>query len=168
MRRILPVLLLTIAAAGALAGAASAAELRLMTFNIWYGGVQVDSSAVAKAIEAAGADVVALQEPEGMLRTYAEQAGYSYVDERLHLMSHYPIFPGKQGDLEFGYVAIDPEHVVAVAGLHLTSSPYGPEMVRDGASLDEILANEAATRVPRSVSMPRPCRPSPRPACRAS
>lgn len=41
-----------------------------MTFSIWYGGVRVDNSAVAAAIRAADADIVALQEPEGMLRTY--------------------------------------------------------------------------------------------------
>jgi endonuclease/exonuclease/phosphatase family metal-dependent hydrolase len=146
MHRFAP--LFTAIALGSLAMPSGAAELKLAIFNIWYGGVQVDSSAVAEAIRAADADIVALQEPEGMLRTYAQQAGYSFVDERLHLMSHFPIFPGRAGDLEFGYVAVDPAHVVAVAGLHLTSSPYGPELVRDGESLEAVVANEAETRVP--------------------
>ena len=130
------------------ARAAEPHELSVMAFNIWYGGVQVDFETVAKAIRAANPDVVAVQEPEGNLRRLAEAAGYGYVDESLHLMSRLPIYPGEQDGLRFGYIALDPLHVAAVAGLHLTSSPYGPEAVRDGSSVDEVLTLERETRLP--------------------
>jgi endonuclease/exonuclease/phosphatase family metal-dependent hydrolase len=130
------------------ARAAEPHELSVMAFNIWYGGVQVDFETVAKAIRAANPDVVAVQEPEGNLRRLAEAAGYGYVDESLHLMSRFPIYPGEQDGLRFGYIALDPLHVAAVAGLHLTSSPYGPEAVRDGSSVDEVLTLERETRLP--------------------
>src|SRR5262245_53280339 len=42
--------------------------LRVMTFNVWLGGVQVDLAQVVAAIEAARADVVGLQEAEGHTR----------------------------------------------------------------------------------------------------
>jgi hypothetical protein len=62
-----------------------------MTFNVWYGGVQLGFDRIPNAIEAAGADVVGVQEPEGNLRRIAEAAGMPYVDETLHLISRYPI-----------------------------------------------------------------------------
>ena len=130
------------------ARAAEPYELSVMAFNIWYGGVQVDFETVAKAIRTANPDVVAVQEPEGNIRRLAAAAGYAYVDESLHLMSRFPIFPGEQDGLRFGYIALDPLHVAAVAGLHLTSSPYGPEAVRDGSSVDEVLTLERETRLP--------------------
>jgi endonuclease/exonuclease/phosphatase family metal-dependent hydrolase len=144
-------LLFAAVVSGAIAPAALAAEptdLSVMAFNIWYGGVQVDFPAVVAAVRAADADVVAVQEPEGNLRRLADAAGYAYVDDSLHLMSRFPIFPGERDGLRFGYIALDPLHVAAVAGLHLTSSPYGPEAVRDGSDRDAVLALERETRLP--------------------
>lgn len=144
-------LLFAAVVSGAIAPAALAAEpteLSVMAFNIWYGGVQVDFNAVVAAVRAADADVVAVQEPEGNLRRLADAAGYAYVDDSLHLMARFPIFPGVRDGLRFGYIALDPLHVAAVAGLHLTSSPYGPEAVRDGSDQDAVLALERETRLP--------------------
>jgi Endonuclease/Exonuclease/phosphatase family len=126
-----------------LAAPAAADELTVMTFNVWYGGVQVESDRIGGAIEASGADVVGLQEPEGNVRRIAEAAGMSYVDETLHLISRYPIFARGR----FGYVAVAPGRVVAIANVHLPSSPYGPELVRDGRTPEQVLANERATRL---------------------
>lgn len=148
MRALILAAILTTVGFAPEARAAEPHEISIMAFNIWYGGVQVDFEAVANAIRTADPDVVAVQEPEGNLRRLAEAAGYAYVDESLHLMSRFPIFPGQQDGLRFGYIALDPLHVAAVAGLHLTSSPYGPEAVRDGASVDEVLTLERETRLP--------------------
>ena len=117
------------------AAPASAERLTVMTFNVWYGGVQVDFDRIGDAIEASGADVVGVQEPEGNLRRIADAAGMSYVDETLHLISRYPIYAIERGGVRLGYVALDFRHVVAVANVHLPSSPYGPELVRDGKRL---------------------------------
>ena len=125
------------------AAPASAEQLRVMTFNIWYGGVQVESDRIVKAIEAADPDIVGFQEPEGNLRLIAEAAGLSHVDETLHVASRYPIFSAGR----FGYVAVAPGKVVAIANVHLPSSPYGPELVRDGRTPAQVLANERATRL---------------------
>jgi endonuclease/exonuclease/phosphatase family metal-dependent hydrolase len=118
-----------------------------MTFNVWYGGVQVESDRIVDAIEAADPDVVGLQEPEGNLRRIAEAAGLSYVDETLHLASRHPIFAAERGGIRFGYVTVAPGRVVAVTNVHLPSSPYGPELVRDGRTPAQVLANERATRL---------------------
>jgi len=137
------------AAASLLLFAAPAAgeQLTVMTFNIWYGGVQVESDRIVNAIEAADPDVVGLQEPEGNTRKIAAEAGLSHVDETLHLASRYPIFAAERGGIRFGYVAVAPGKVVAVANVHLPSSPYGPELVRDGRTPAQVLANERATRL---------------------
>ena len=57
-------------AAGAPPARVAQAErpLTVMTFNIWYGGVQVDFGQIARSIRQAGADVVGVQETEGNLR----------------------------------------------------------------------------------------------------
>jgi endonuclease/exonuclease/phosphatase family metal-dependent hydrolase len=130
-----------------LAAPAAAERLTVMSFNVWYGGVQVERDRIGAAIEAAGADVVGVQEPEGQLRRIAEDAGMSYVDESLHLISRYPIHPAQRGGIRFAYVALSPRRVVAIANVHLPSSPYGPELVRDGRTPEQVLRNERATRL---------------------
>jgi endonuclease/exonuclease/phosphatase family metal-dependent hydrolase len=142
-----------LAALGAVLGSllfaapAAAEQLTVMSFNVWYGGVQVEFDRIGAAIEASGADVVGVQEPEGQLRRIAEAAGMSYVDESLHLISRYPIHPAQRGGIRFGYVALSPRRVVAIANVHLPSSPYGPELVRDGRTAEQVLRNERVTRL---------------------
>jgi endonuclease/exonuclease/phosphatase family metal-dependent hydrolase len=131
----------------AFAPAASADQLTVMTFNVWYGGVQVELDRIGQAIRASGADVVGVQEPEGNLRRIAEVAGMSYVDETLHVISRHPIFAVERGGVRFGYVTVAPGKVVAISNVHLPSSPYGPELVRDGRTQAQVLRNERVTRL---------------------
>jgi endonuclease/exonuclease/phosphatase family metal-dependent hydrolase len=138
------------------AAPAAAERLTVMTFNVWYGGVQVELDRIGQAIEASGADVVGVQEPEGNLRRIAESAGLSYVDESLHLISRYPIYSIERGGVRLGYIALSPRKVVAVANVHLPSSPYGPELVRDGRTPAEVLRNERATRLGEILPYMRP------------
>jgi endonuclease/exonuclease/phosphatase family metal-dependent hydrolase len=130
-----------------LAAPAAADPLTVMTFNVWYGGAQVEFDRIGNAIRAAGADVVGVQEPEGNLRRIADAAGMTYTDETLHLISHYPIYAVERGGVRFAYVAVGPGRVVAIGNVHLPSSPYGPELVRDGKSAEQVLRNERATRL---------------------
>jgi len=51
-------------------------RLKILTFNIWYGGDQVNFDSVIKAIRLADADVVGLQEPDGKTLEIARLAGY--------------------------------------------------------------------------------------------
>lgn len=119
-------------------------SLRVMTFNIWYGGEQVNFASVAEVIRASDADVIGIQEPEGNLRRLAAAAGYAHVDTRRNLLARFPIF---DGDLH-AWVMVRPGEVVAVANTHLSSDLYGPESVRDGAALEAVLADEERSRVP--------------------
>ena len=123
-------------------------EVRVMTFNVWLGGVQVDLGQVVAAIAAADADVVGLQEAEGHTRQIAAALGWPYVDERMQVISRYPLLdpPGANG--RYTFVAVRPGAVFAIANVHLPSDPYGPEAVRDGASPDDVLALEKGTRLP--------------------
>ena len=140
----------------ALAAPAAAQPLTVETFNVWYGGGQVEFDRIGNAIKAAGADVVGVQEPEGNLRRIADVAGMSYTDETLHLISHYPIYAVERGGVRFAYVAVGPGQVVAIGNVHLPATPYGPEMVRDGKSAAEVLKTERETRLPEIRPYLRP------------
>lgn len=123
-------------------------ELRVMTFNVWLGGIQVDIAKVVEAIQAADADVVGLQEGEANAQRIADALGWQYVDNRSQVISRLPLIDPSGGDGAYIYVEPTPGRVIAFANLHLPSDPYGPELVRDGATMDEIMANEAETRMP--------------------
>ncbi len=138
------------ATCGVLASTPARAEpirLKVMTFNVWYGGEQVDFQTVIAAIKAADADIVGLQEPDANTRRIADLAGYPFVDIRRHILSRYPLFdPGEGGrtsdDLPAysiagvdpkaiaAYVVVAPGRMAAVANTHLTSDPYGPDLAR--------------------------------------
>src|SRR4051812_43738263 len=138
------------------AAPAAAQPLTVETFNVWYGGGQVEFDRIGNAMKAAGADVVGVQEPEGNLRRIADVAGMSYTDETLHLISHYPIYAVDRGGVRFAYVAVGPGRVVAIGNVHLAATPYGPEMVRDGKSAAEVLKTERETRLPEIRPYLRP------------
>ena len=53
-----------------------------------------------------------MQEPEGNIRAIARSAGLPYVDESLHLISRYPLYPAQRGGVRFAYAAIGPRRVV--------------------------------------------------------
>ncbi len=134
-------------------------KLKVMVFNIWRSGVQLSLAQVAAAIRAADPDVVALQEPEGNSRKIADLLGWAYVDERVHLISRYPLFMGRQDDVDFSYVELRHGAMVAVTNLHLPSDAYGPELVRDGKTVAEVLQGEIDNRMymlePYAAAMPK-------------
>lgn len=151
---LLPVLLIAALLAPA-ALHAEPIELRVMTFNVWYGGEQVDLATVAAEIRAADADVVGLQEVDGNLETIAELAGYSHVDARRRILSRYPIFDSAGGRREtdaavpysitgldpgavHAWVMVRPGEVVAVANTHLSSDPSGMEAIERGATAEQV------------------------------
>jgi endonuclease/exonuclease/phosphatase family metal-dependent hydrolase len=123
------------------------AELRIMTFNIWLGGELVNFGKVVEAIEKSNADIVGLQEATGNTRRLADALGW-YANERTQIISRFPLIdpPGSEG--YYVFVQLAPGEVVAVANVHLPSDPYGPYLVRDGSTLEEVLKNEQATRMP--------------------
>lgn len=123
-------------------------EVRVMSFNIWLGGEQVDLGQVVSAIRASGADVVGLQEAEGRTREIANALGWQYADERMQIISRLPLLAPPGSDGLYTFVQCRPGEVFALANVHLPSDPYGPEAVRDGATADEVLQLEIDTRLP--------------------
>jgi hypothetical protein len=147
-------------------------ELRCMTWNLFYGGDSLDTShgssdvitwvhspfgcvanldQVVATIRMSGADVVGLQEAVGNTRTIAQQLGW-YFNERMQVISRYPLIdpPGGNGWGSEGYIFVEPirGYVAAIANVHLNSTPYGPYLVEDGATLDQVISLEDAIRMP--------------------
>ena len=121
--------------------------LRIMSFNIEWGGANVSFAKIAEAIRAADADIVGVQEPEGNLDRLARDLGWHF-DRRNHLVSKYPLVDPPGGDGRFLYVEVAPGQVVAAANVHLPSDPYGPDWLREGRPPAEVLALERRTRLP--------------------
>jgi hypothetical protein len=128
--------------------AVGAPQLKVMTFNIARSGAEASLSQVAAAIRTAGADVVGLQQADGSEARIADMLHWDYVDERLHVISRYPLFRAERDGVDFAYVEVAPGEVVAVANVQLPSDRYGPYAVRDGAEVEKVLQIEAETRMP--------------------
>ena len=122
-------------------------SLRVMSFNIWYGGDSVDFGQIAAAVRAADADIVGVQEPEGDLRRLADAAGLSYVDESMHLISRYPLFSVERGGIRYAYAEVARDRVVAIENVHMPCCPYGPNLVKVGKPAAEVTKLERHTRL---------------------
>lgn len=120
-------------------------SLKVMEFNIEYGGSVVDFSGVPAAIEKVDPDVVAIEEGYGQLPRIAEALGWKYYDPRTQVVSKYPLLA--TDDPNYNLIEVAPGHVVALANLHLPSSPYSPIAARRGASVDHLLQLEHRGRV---------------------
>ncbi|MFT5133167.1 MAG: hypothetical protein ACI9SC_001636, partial [Gammaproteobacteria bacterium] len=113
-------------------------ELRLMSFNIEWGGARVSFEKVIEAIQLSNADIVGIQEAEGNLQGLADKLGWQY-NLRNYVISKYPIIEPSGAKGKYVYVEVRPGKVVAIANVHLPSDPYGPDAVREGASPAEVL-----------------------------
>ncbi|MCA1319655.1 endonuclease/exonuclease/phosphatase family protein [Bacillus tianshenii] len=114
-------------------------DLKIMTYNIWLGGKVVSFDRTVEAIEAAGADIVGIQEGGSSIPELAERLGFHY-DEGRQIISRYPII--ESGHPDFVYIEVKPSEVVAVSNTHLTPYPYGPYDIKDGVSVEDVLKNE--------------------------
>jgi len=125
----------------------SAVELRVMTFNIEWGGTHISFDNIVEAIRRADADIVGVQEAEGNLKRLAVQLGWSYNLQN-YVISRFPVISPPGADGRFVYVELKPGKVVAVANVHLPSDPYGPDALRDGATVTDVLELERTARLP--------------------
>ncbi|MEP6972911.1 MAG: endonuclease/exonuclease/phosphatase family protein [Actinomycetota bacterium] len=131
------------------AGAAPApVNLRVMEFNIEYGGTVVRFRSMVEAIQAADADVVGVEEGEGNIPRLAKALAYPYYNVRLQIVSRYPLIDPPHGDGLYLFVEISPGRVVAIANVHLPAGPYSPNLTRRGARRKTILEIERRVRVP--------------------
>jgi hypothetical protein len=151
-------------------GAGPAADapqpLRVMTLNILYGGDEINLETgdfcnkaqgcaatldqVIAVIRNSGADVVGLEEAEHNTRAIADALGWHYL-ERLQVISKLPLIDPPGTDGNYAFIELSKGKVAAIANFHLPSDPYGPYLVRDGGSLDEVLALEDSVRVPAAT-----------------
>ncbi|MGM0836114.1 MAG: endonuclease/exonuclease/phosphatase family protein [Bacillota bacterium] len=120
-------------------GANNMIELKIMSYNIWLGGTVVSFDKTVEAIEAAGADVVGIQEGGSSIPALAERLGFHF-DEGRQIISRYPIIDSGHPDIV--YIEVNPGKVVAVSNTHLTPYPYGPYDIKDGVSVEDVLKNE--------------------------
>ena len=118
------------------------ATVRVMQFNIEYGGTLVDFDSVPAAIEAADADVVALQEAYGNTCQVADALGWAYCDRRTQTISRYPLVTPADPESPEVLVAVEPGAVFGVVNVHLPSAPYGPNRAAAGATATELVAAE--------------------------
>ena len=144
--------LLVPATGSAIAGAPSAFRIKVMSFNIQYGASYSTIRAVVKAIRAADADVVGLQEAFGKTRKVARLLGW-YASPRMHLVSRFPIVhpngsrvPGTPGgripEGAWAYVVLADGAVAAIAQTHTPWWPSGMYAMLQGGSEAEVFADE--------------------------
>ena len=84
------------------------ATVRVMEFNIEYGGMVVRFASIVEAIEAADADVVALEEAWGNVRRLAKALDYPYYNVRLQVVSRLPLIDPPGGDGLYLFVEVAP------------------------------------------------------------
>ena len=120
--------------------------LRVLSFNILYGGDEIAFENVVDVIQKANPDIVGIQEAEGNIPKLAAALGWKYFDNRLQLLSKYPIFSDSINQWYYAFVEVSPGKVIALFNIHLPSDPYGPDLIRDGASIEEVLKNEYQLR----------------------
>lgn len=130
------------------AGVVAPTSLRILTFNIEYGGTVVSLESILTAVRRADADVVAFNEVYGKTARLGRLTGYDFVSRRLDLVSRYPIVDAPGSDGRYAFVQLAPGHVVAVTNVHLPSSAYGPRRLLDGWSRIAVLREERSVRLP--------------------
>jgi len=123
-------------------------EFRLMTFNIEYGGTNVDFAKVVEVIQRANPQVVAIEEAFGNIPHLAQELGWPYYDPRTQLVSQMPLIDPPDGNGIYTFVQVAPGKVVAISNVHLPNDPEGAFAVLRGASAEEIIELETKARLP--------------------
>jgi endonuclease/exonuclease/phosphatase family metal-dependent hydrolase len=145
---------------------AAPVQVSVMSQNIFYGGDDYDLTTggfcpvsdgcpqalhrLAGVIRKAGADVVGVQEAERNTKRLAKLLGW-YASPRAHVISRFPIVDPPHSGGVYVFIEPIPGHVMAVANVHLPSTPYGPYEVRDGATRAQVLKVERELRMPAIV-----------------
>src|SRR6185295_13920639 len=101
----------TVSASPSASAGSESVQLTVMEFNVEYGGTGVDFSSVPAAIEAAGADVVGIEEAYANTARIAEGLGWPYYDPRLQLVSRLPLIDPPEGKGVYTFVEVAPGRV---------------------------------------------------------
>jgi endonuclease/exonuclease/phosphatase family metal-dependent hydrolase len=123
-----------------------AIALAVMQFNIEYGGDGVAFASVGKAIRAAGADIVAIQEGCAKMPDIAADLGWEYWDARTQVVSTYPLL--SPVDISPGTILVEvaPGKVIGIVNVHPPSRGYGPTRLSRGQTVDKVIRSEERVR----------------------
>jgi endonuclease/exonuclease/phosphatase (EEP) superfamily protein YafD len=127
---------------------ASPTTLKVMEFNIEYGGTEISFAKVVEAVKQAQPDVIGLEEAETNTGRLAKAAGYPYWSDSTQIASRYPIISPADAKGNYVFIELAPGRGVALANVHLPSDDPGPQAIRRGAPVDKILATEEEVRLP--------------------
>lgn len=156
-RLLLPLLVLVWSA-----GSADATPVRLLSFNTWHAGTQVNggTQAVIDAVVASGADVVGFQESEGHLAPAVATALGWYAlqgPSSVSLISRFPItevFALARDASALGVrlrISDAPARDLIVWSVHLGYTDYGPYAACAGASVGTMKRGEARSGRVRQI-----------------
>ena len=123
-------------------------SLRVMSFNIEWGGTHVRFASISEAIRAADADIVGIQEAEGNLARLAGDLGW-YYNLRNYVISRYPLIDPADAGGKYVLIEVSPGKVIAMGNVHLPSSPSGAAWLRAGRTAAEVVAMERRIRLPK-------------------
>jgi hypothetical protein len=117
-------------------------RLEVLVDNVEYGG---DESTDA-VIDEIDADIVGVLESYNRLPEIAANTGYPYYNVSLQILSKYPIHEPSGAEGRYALIEVRPGEVVAFFNIHLDYVRYGPKLLGNGASVDEVLASEDEVR----------------------
>ena len=127
----------------------SPTTLKVMEFNIEYGGTQVSFAKVAAAVKAADPDVVGIEEAETNTVRLARAVGFTYADPGMQIISRYPILEPSGAGGAYALIEVQPGKAVALTNVHLPSAPYSPwYMVTKGWGARQVVKLERRVRLP--------------------
>ena len=126
----------------------------ILSFNILFGGTHLGQplNQTAKVIETSGADVTVLCEHMGSARPLADRLALHYYEvkslpyrDSVAVLSRFPIIETFDHGVR---LELSDDETACVFGVHLSSSPYQPYQVRDGAfsRVEEVVENAEMTR----------------------
>ncbi|HEY8115091.1 MAG TPA: hypothetical protein VIH70_01610, partial [Actinomycetota bacterium] len=124
------------------AAPAEAIPLDVFVYNVEYGGDE-STDAVIRGVDA---DIVGVLESYNRLPEIAANTGYPYYNVSLQLLSKYPIHEPSGAEGRYALIEVRPGQVVAFFNIHLDYVKYGPKLLRNGASVEEVLASENEVR----------------------
>ena len=117
-------------------------DLDVLVYNIEYGG----DASTDKVMRSLDADIVGVLESYNRLPEIAEKTGYPYYNVGLQLLSKYPIHePSGAGGL-YALIEVQPGYVVAFFNTHLDYVAYGPKLLAEGMSVQDVVASENEVR----------------------
>ena len=126
----------------------------ILSFNILFGGTHLGQplNQTAKVIETSGADVTVLCEHMGSARPLADRLALHYYEvkslpyrDSVAVLSRFPIIETFDHGVR---LELSDDETACVFGVHLSSSPYQPYQVRDGAfsRVEEVVESAETTR----------------------